>query len=129
MKAVILYISFISITFGISRKDFGNLVKQSLMEVNKAQQISDKLATNLATGKSENIHETMLALSKAELSFNLVVQVNGKVRDTILVSAEITEDTAKQAAMSSNKIELHIQGKEVKKTIYVPGKLINIVAI
>ena len=64
-----------------------------------------------------------------EEEINLVVQVNGKVRDTILVSAEITEDTAKQAAMSSNKIELHIQGKEVKKTIYVPGKLINIVAI
>ena len=62
-----------------SATDFGNLVKQSLMEVNKSQQVSDKLATNLATGKSENIHETMLSISKAELNLKLMVQVRNKV--------------------------------------------------
>ncbi len=64
-----------------------------------------------------------------EAEINLVVQVNGKVRDTILVSAEIKPDAAKQAAMSSKKIASHITDKEIKKLIYVPGKLVNIVAI
>jgi leucyl-tRNA synthetase len=64
-----------------------------------------------------------------EADINLVVQVNGKVRDTILVSAEITESVAKETAMASQKIEMHIKGKEIKKTIYVPGKLVNIVAL
>ena len=64
-----------------------------------------------------------------EHNINLVVQVNGKVRDTILVSAEITEGSAKETAISSKKIELHIKGKEIKKIIYVTGKLVNIVAI
>ena len=52
-----------------------------------------------------------------------------KVRDTILVSAEITEDAAKETAILSKKIGIHIEGKEIKKTIYVPGKLVNIVAL
>jgi len=64
-----------------------------------------------------------------EADINLVVQVNGKVRDTIIVSAEITENAAKEAAMTSKKIETHIKDKEIKKTIYVPGKLVNIVAL
>jgi leucyl-tRNA synthetase len=64
-----------------------------------------------------------------EADINLVVQVNGKVRDTIIVSAEITENAAKEAAMASKKIEAHIKDKEIKKTIYVPGKLVNIVAL
>ena len=64
-----------------------------------------------------------------EADINLVVQVNGKVRDTILVSAEITEDAAKETAILSKKIGIHIEGKEIKKTIYVPGKLVNIVAL
>ena len=64
-----------------------------------------------------------------EADINLVVQVNGKVRDTIIVSAEITENAAKEAAIASKKIETHIKDKEIKKTIYVPGKLVNIVAL
>ncbi|RZA14668.1 MAG: flagellar hook-basal body complex protein FliE, partial [Proteobacteria bacterium] len=38
----------------------------------------DKKATDLANGKDTNIHETMLASSQAELSFNMMVQVRNK---------------------------------------------------
>ena len=62
-----------------SYEDFGSLVKKSLMDVNKSQKVSDHLATNLAAGKSENIHETMLSISQAELQFKLMVQVRNKV--------------------------------------------------
>ncbi len=64
-----------------------------------------------------------------EVSINLVVQVNGKVRDTILVPVEITEELASELAMSSKKIVSHVKDKEIKKVIYVPGKLVNIVAM
>ena len=58
---------------------------------------------------------------------NLVIQINGKVRDMILVSADIYEEEAKKVAMESEKIKNHLDGKEIKKIIFVPGKLLNIV--
>ncbi|MCZ6873433.1 MAG: leucine--tRNA ligase, partial [bacterium] len=58
----------------------------------------------------------------------LVVQVNGRVRDKIEVSAEITEDEATNVAMESQRVQPHIEGKDIAKVIYVPGKLVNIVA-
>ena len=61
------------------QSSFTDLLTNSLKAVNQEQKVADKMATDLSTGKSENIHETMLALSKAELSFNLVVQVRNKV--------------------------------------------------
>lgn len=58
---------------------------------------------------------------------NIVVQVNGKVRDTLKVSAEISDDEAKEMALSSEKIKSWTEGKEIKKVIYVKNKLVSIV--
>ena len=67
------------------------------------------------------------ALAK-ESNLSLVIQVNGKLRDTIEFSTnEITEVDAKTAALNSLKIIKWLDGKEPKKIIYVPGKLVNIV--
>ncbi len=57
----------------------------------------------------------------------LVVQVNGKVRDRIMVSAEIKEEEAKRLALESEKVKTFISGKEIKKIIYIKGKLVSIV--
>jgi leucyl-tRNA synthetase len=57
----------------------------------------------------------------------LVVQVNGKLRDKIEVSADISEDEAREKALISEKIQKFIDGKEVKKVIFVKGKLLNLV--
>lgn len=57
----------------------------------------------------------------------LVVQVNGKVRDKITVAAGLSEDEAKEKALASEKVQKHIDGKEVRKVIFVQGKLISIV--
>lgn len=57
---------------------FGDHLKQGIEEVNATQVKSDKMAMELATGKTGNIHETMLAASQAELSFNLMVQLRNK---------------------------------------------------
>ena len=66
------------------------------------------------------------SLAKDETIF-LVIQINGKVRDKIEADAEISEQKAKELAISSEKIKTWLEGKEIKKVIFVPGKLINIV--
>ena len=57
----------------------------------------------------------------------VVVQVNGKLRGRITVSAAAGEDEVKQLALADEKVQSFIEGKEVRKVIYVPGKLLNIV--
>ncbi len=57
----------------------------------------------------------------------LVVQVNGKVRDKIKVVADISEEEAKQKALSSDKVQKWLDGREPKKIIYVKGKLVSVV--
>ena len=58
----------------------------------------------------------------------LVIQINGKVRAKISAPVNITESDANQLALNNASIEKHIEGLEIRKTIYVPGKLLNIVA-
>ncbi len=62
-----------------------------------------------------------------EERINLIIQINGKVRDKIEVDADISEAKAKDLAISREKVKNWISGKEVKKVIFVPKKLINIV--
>jgi len=66
------------------------------------------------------------ALIKDE-EIELVIQINGKLRDRIKVSANISEDEAKKIALKSEKVKKFIGDKKIKKTIFVKGKLINIV--
>lgn len=58
----------------------------------------------------------------------LVVQVNGKLRDRIWMAMDASEDAAKELAFASPKINEHIDGKMIRKVIYVPGKILNLVA-
>ena len=58
---------------------------------------------------------------------DLIVQINGKVRDKIEVNADISEKEAKELVLSSDKIKSWLNNQEPKKTIFVKGKLINIV--
>jgi leucyl-tRNA synthetase len=62
-----------------------------------------------------------------EDSFLLIVQINGKVRDKIESKAGLTEEKAKKLTFQSQRVKKWIGGKEIKKVIFVPGKLINIV--
>lgn len=57
----------------------------------------------------------------------LIVQVNGKVRDKIEVRANISEEQAKKSVLKSEKIKTLVGKKKILKTIFIPGKLINIV--
>jgi leucyl-tRNA synthetase len=63
----------------------------------------------------------------AEELITLVVQVNGKVRDRVEVPADVDEETARALALDSEGAQRHISGKQVRKVVVVPGRLINIV--
>jgi leucyl-tRNA synthetase len=57
----------------------------------------------------------------------IVVQVNGKLRDRIMVPASYGEEEVKTWALKSERIQNLVGGKQIKKVILVPGKLVNIV--
>ena len=83
------------------------------------------------TGSPYSIHtqdwpEWDEELAKEE-EITLVVQVNGKLRDRISVTASITEAEAVEKARTSEKVKGYVEGKTTVKEIFVPGKLVNIV--
>ncbi len=93
-----------------------------------APHIAEEIWSNLGNKKSIHLEKWPdydESLIKEE-KINLVVQINGKLRDTIKVAADISEEEAKKLAMESEKIKKHLTGKP-KKVIFVPGKLVNIV--
>ncbi|MCK4539914.1 leucine--tRNA ligase [Candidatus Parcubacteria bacterium] len=57
----------------------------------------------------------------------LVVQINGKLRDTIEVGADISEDDAKKIVLESEKIKKWVENKNIIKIIFVKGRLVNVV--
>ena len=59
--------------------------------------------------------------------FEMPVQINGKMRGKVLMAMEASEEDAISAAKSDSNIFNHLDGKEIRKIIYVPGKILNIV--
>jgi leucyl-tRNA synthetase len=57
----------------------------------------------------------------------LMLQVNGKLRGSILVPANASKQGIEQAALSSEAFQKQAQGATPKKVIVVPGRLVNVV--
>ena len=66
------------------------------------------------------------ALAKED-EIEIPLQINGKLRGRIVVAADASEDFILERALADEKIKAGIAGKQVVKTIVVPGKLVNIV--
>ena len=83
------------------------------------------------TGRAYSVHRQAWPDWDPDLAADevvtLVVQVNGRVRDKIEVSADVTEDRARQLALSSRRVQAHVEGKEIARLVYVPGRLVNVV--
>ncbi|MCK5061600.1 leucine--tRNA ligase [Candidatus Parcubacteria bacterium] len=110
----------------ISRNDF----KKFLIILSPfAPHITEELWEKL--GHKESIFKEKWPEYDPELvkdeKIQLVIQVNGKLRDTVEVSVDISEIEAKKIAQDLEKIKKWIDGKEIVKIIFVKGKLINIV--
>ncbi len=62
-----------------------------------------------------------------EEEITLIVQVNGKLRDRIEAPADVSEEIAKELALASARVRPHVEGRELRKSVYVPGRLVNLV--
>lgn len=60
-------------------------------------------------------------------TITLVVQINGKVRDRLEAPVDLTQKEAEELVLQSEKIQKLLAGKEIKKIIFVPNRLVNIV--
>lgn len=82
-------------------------------------------------GEPYSIHQQDWPVADPDIAaadvIELIIQVNGKMRDKILVPADVTEDTAKAKALSNDKVQSALNGGAPKKVVYVPGRLVNIV--
>jgi len=67
--------------------------------------------------------ESLLAVE----AFTLVIQINGKLRDTVEAPVDLSEEEAEKLALSREKIQRLTEGKQAVKTIYVPRRLVNLV--
>ncbi len=64
---------------GATDKGFGGVLQDSLQEVNRLQQEADQAITALATGEKVSVHDTMIAMEKADVSFRLMMEVRNKI--------------------------------------------------
>jgi leucyl-tRNA synthetase len=94
-----------------------------------APHISEELWQDL--GHESSVHNVKWPLWDELLikqeTVTLAIQINGKVRAEIEVPADISEAKAIELAKTSDKVISHLDGKELKKAIYVPGRLVSLV--
>lgn len=94
-----------------------------------APHIADELWEQL--GHNASVHrDSWPAYDEAYLASDMmtvVVQVNGKVRAQLQVGVDAAEDYIVEAAKSDGKVAAYLEGKTIKKTIYVPKKLVSFV--
>ncbi|MBX7110433.1 MAG: leucine--tRNA ligase [Dehalococcoidia bacterium] len=82
-------------------------------------------------GGAYSVHEQAWPMPDPALlreeRIEIPVQVNGRVRDRVLVAADASEEAVRAAALASERVAEHLEGREVARVVYVPGRLLNIV--
>lgn len=94
-----------------------------------APHITEEIWKNLGEKKSIHISAWPKYDKKKiiEEMTKIAIQVNGKVRGEIMVSKDMTEEDVKSMALKDVNVSQWVSGKEIKKVIYVPGRIMNIV--
>jgi leucyl-tRNA synthetase len=90
----------------------------------KLSTLNSQPSTNLAYSNWPQFDPALLVENEMEIP----VQVNGKLRDVIKVSATISQADLEAAAKNAEKVKPFIEGKAIKKVIVVPKKLVNLIA-
>lgn len=108
-------------------KDFANnlLLILAPFAPHMTEELWEKLGEKLSIHKQPWPKYDPKLIIESEIT--IVVQVNGKLRDSIIVPADSSESAIKAKASSSDKVKQFTEGKKIIKTIYVPKKLVNIV--
>jgi len=83
------------------------------------------------TGHTDSIHSTAWPTFEEAMTqdttFTLVMQVNGKVRERVEVSSDISEAEVRELVVNNNKVATFIGENTIQKVIYIPGRLVNVV--
>lgn len=106
-----------------------NLVNLALIIAPFAPHLGEELWAKL--GKDPSVFQNEFPVWEEkylqESTVEIVVQINGKVRDTFKIAAESDRDTIQSTAMSQEKVQEYLDGKEIVKAIVIPDKLVNFV--
>jgi len=100
-----------------------------LMMAPFAPHLADEVWSRMGK-QSSTYHATWPEVDSAAAvddEITLIVQVNGKVRDKLVVPADTTDEALKQMALASDKVVEMLAGKQIRNIVVVPRKLINIV--
>ncbi len=83
-------------------------------------------------GHEDSVHRQPWPEADDELvrreTVELPVQVNGRIRERLEVPADADEEAVSEAALASERVRAHLEGREIVRTIYVPGRMLNLVA-
>lgn len=94
-----------------------------------APHIAEELWSRI--GRPYSVHQQRWPVADpalaAEDEVEIVVQVNGKVRDKLVAPVDTGETRLRELALASERVQAYVNGKTVRNVIVVPGKLVNIV--
>jgi leucyl-tRNA synthetase len=131
MEAVNTYFK-LKQTHGIGRSDAWQFALEGLLQVLApfAPHITEELWAEL--GHEDTIHVDHWPVWNDRYlvsdMLTIIVQVNGKVRAKLNVAADMPEDIVKQHALADENVIKFLENKEPTKVIYIPGRLVSIVA-
>ena len=126
ISALMVFVNTAEKSALISKDDYSTLLQ---LVSCFAPHLSEELWFEL--GNTQSIHLSSWPHYDASLieetTHTLGVQINGKLRAEVELSADSTEEAVRQHVLSEEEVIKWIDGKEIKKFIYVPGRIINIV--
>jgi leucyl-tRNA synthetase len=127
ISSMMVLVNEIEKSKNISKKDF-KIFLQILAPF--APHISEEIWRELGEKKSIHLSKWPKWDKKkiVDSSIKIVIQVNGKVRSEVMINPDIDEESLKSMAIKDKAVLPWIEGKEVKRVIYVKGRLVNIVA-
>ena len=115
-----------TVNAGLVREVSLNIIK---MLAPFAPHMTEELWSRIVGGGS--VHQQQWpkydAAAMVQAEIEIVLQINGKVRDKIVIAADLVREEMQQAAMAQPRVQELTAGKTIVKTICVPGKLVNIV--
>ena len=112
----------------LSKKNFEwSLQKLSIILQPFVPHISEEIWLSIGN-KTLCINEKWLEEEvKKKINAKIAIQINGKTKEIIEIENDLSKEKVLEIVMSSNKINKSLLGKDIKREIYVPGKIINLV--
>ena len=129
VSALMEYLNYLSKKETVSKEEYKTYL---ILLAPFAPHITEELWQQL--GEKDSIHQQSwpkfdkVYLEEEEVS--VAVQINGKVRETLLIGKDIlnNKEVVEKMALESTKVQKFLEGKSVKRTVYVPGKVLSLVA-